>query len=232
MKGLGVEQFLQKTYKTIEISKEFEPILGDMEKVFVGAVYGESGHGKTEFCVKLAKEFTRFGRVAWLSYEQGHSKSLQSAIIRNNMKEVSSKIVFLDPSKKRPEGVSIFEHLMQYLGKRSTPDFVFVDSGDYVRMTKDQYFALKERYGEKKGIIFICHANGRKFKTPVTEEIGYNGEFSIYVKNFIARPQKSRTGGTEAYIIYEKLARERDPLFFKKRELQQPTTKKSKPRKK
>lgn len=226
MKGLGVKQFLQMTFTRMPLSEEFAPIMGDLPYNFVGIVYGEPGHGKTEFCIRLAKELARHDKVAWLSYEQGHSASLQNSIIRNKIDEIAGSIVFQDPLKKMEVEGNIYESLVCYLKKRSTPRFIFIDSVDYTRMSVDDFYDLSKKFKEKKGIIFIAHAEGGKIKEKVGRKIEHDGEFGIFVKNYIARPKKSRYSAVDAYIVWEEQARKREPLFFRKQlEKEQPTKK-------
>jgi hypothetical protein len=219
MKVLGVVQFHQKTFKTNSLKHtKFKDILAEIPRGFVGAFYGYSGNGKTETCIQFAKVLTEFGKVAWLSYEQGHSKSLQRATTRNRMDEVSGKFLIIDPTKNRKEGVSFLEDLDAFLSKRNSPDYVFIDSFDYTRFSWLDYVFLKEKYGEKKGIVFIMHSTKTgKLKKNVAEEIVFDGEFGFFVKDYICYPDKNRLEGVAPYVVWEEEARKRNPAFFAKR---------------
>lgn len=214
MKSLGVFQFQQKTFKMLPISAKFKAILGNIPKFFIAIIYGESGNGKTEFCIQLAKHLTEFGVVAWLSYEQGHGYDLQRAINRNDIQDCpKGSFIIIDPVANVPKGVSLFDDLVNYLSKRGSPDFIFFDSWDYTNFTFEQYKELKTRF-PNKSLIFISHANGKKPRKTTGEQIEYDGGIGILVKKFIAYPMKSRFGGEGDYIIYEDRARVLNPKYF------------------
>lgn len=221
MKPLGVTQFKKKKFKFHNISEEWQGLMGKLPEAFIGVIYGDSGQGKTELCIRLAKELSTIDRVAWLDYEQGHGADLQMALNRNNMQEVNKKFIPIDPMEKLPAPATgetrtdvLFKDVMAYLGKRGSPRFVFFNSLDYTGFTTEHYYQLKETYGKRKGIIFISHAKGNKPKLQVAKDIMYDGQFGIRVKTFIARPEKSRLGGTEDYIIWQEMAEARNPKYF------------------
>lgn len=218
MKTLGVTQFLSKKFRLLGISGKWQQTLGHLPHGFVGIVYGESGNGKTEFLIQLAKYLTKFGKVAWLSYEQRHGYDLQRAVERNKLQDVSGDFVIVDPLAKVTDSSKLFEALLKEMGKRNSPQFFVIDSYDYVNFTKEQYQELRNKYADRKGIIFVSHCKGKKPRKAVAEYIEYDGGFSIYVKHFIAHVVKSRFSGFEPYIIWEEKARERNPLFFKQPE--------------
>ena len=185
----------------------------------VGIVYGDRGNGKTEYCMRMAKYLTRFANVNWLSYEQQHDSDLQDALNRNKMEEVAGKFFGINPLKNRDKSKSKFEEFRDYLRRKSCSKIVFVDSVDYIRMTTEEYFEVKEEFGNKKLLIFLSHANGNEPKSRTGRDIDYDGKFGIYVKRFIAFPKKNRMGGIADMIIWDERARVLNPLYFKKLEL-------------
>ena len=214
MKVLGIDQFQKKKFNLLDYEGKFKPTLGNIPAAFMMVIYGESGNGKTEACLQLAKELTRHGKVAWLSYEQGQGFDLQTAINRNKMEEVSGKFLVIDPSENRVKGKSFFQELVDFLSKRGSPHFVFIDSLDYLRLTWEEYVYLKDKFGKKKAIIFIAHATGSKPKLRITEQIYYDGGFAFIVKKYIMHVMKNRFGGFEPYIIWDEKARQLNPKFF------------------
>ncbi|MRG45514.1 hypothetical protein GFS24_10335 [Chitinophaga sp. SYP-B3965] len=217
MKVLGVVQFKQKRFKLLGIAAPWLKALGNLPAAFMGIIYGKPGNGKTEYCMQLAAYLTNFGKVAWLSYEQGHGFDLQLAVNRNIDERHTGKFLVIDPEEDIPPGVSLFEDLDNFLSKRNSPDFVFIDSLDYTRFTWAEYLALKKKHGKKKGIIFISHAKGKGPKTNIGEQIEHDGAFGIFVSKFIAYIHKNRYGGTDDYIIYEERARQLNPLYFEQK---------------
>lgn len=216
MKAIGIKQFHQKTFRLMDLEgSPFQATLGNVPKHFTCVIGGFSGNGKTEFCIRLAKELCRHGRVAWLSYEQRHGFDLQTATKRNNMDEQSGSFVPIDPIANLPDGVSFLQDLDNYIGKRNSPDYIFVDSVDYTGWKKEDYLFLKEKYEGRKSFIFICHTDkaGNPRKS-VAADIIFDGGMFILVQKYIATPQKNRFGGFEPFVIWEAKAREMNPLFF------------------
>ena len=218
MKVLGVKQFHQKTFKLLKLkNSKFKGVLGSVPRFFTAVVYGYSGNGKTEFNIMLAKELSNYGKVLWLSYEQRHGYDLQTATKRNNMAAESGRFLVADPIENLDEGHTLLEDLDIYLSKRNSPDYVFFDSIDYTGFTWDDYVYLKNKYFAKKGFIFISHSDkSGRLKRALSERIVFDGGMGIFVKDFIAFPEKNRFGGFEPYVVFEEKARERNPLFFAK----------------
>lgn len=216
MKALGIKQFQQKSFKLMDLKgSPFEAILAKVPMHFVCIIYGFSGNGKTEFCLQLAKELTKHGKVAWMSYEQRHGFDLQQATLRNGMQEVSGRFIPIDPIANLADNVSYLEDLDKYLSKRNSPDYIFFDSLDYTEWTLKDYVYLKEKYEGKKSFIFIAHTDeSGKLELSVSRKVRRDGGIGIYVKDYIAHPKKNRFGNGEPYVIWEKKAREINPLFF------------------
>jgi len=219
MKVLGIKQFHQKTFKFLNLSKsKFKGVLGKVPKYFICVVYGYSGNGKTEFVIMLVKELSKYGKVLWLSYEQRHGSDLQMATMRNGMEQETGKFLVSDPLADLPTNVSLLEDLDNYLERRGAADYVVIDSLDYTGFNWEDYEYLKNKYFDRKGIIFISHStkNGT-LKKRISERIIFDGGMGIFVKDFIAYPEKNRYGGFEPFVVFEAQARERNPLFFNKR---------------
>lgn len=220
MKVLGIKQFHQKKYKMLAIdNSKFAPTLGNVPHAFILVVYGYSGNGKTEFCMQLAKELTRHGKAAWLSYEQRHGYDLQLATMRNKMQEHVGDFLIIDPIANLPVGKSLIDDLDDFLKKRNSPDFIFLDSLDYMNLTEQGYKYFKEKYEGRKTLIFLAHSDerGKPIKS-ITRKIIFDGGMGFHIKDFICYPKKNRFGGQKPYVIYEELARERNPLYFAKLE--------------
>lgn len=217
MKVLGVKQFHQMRFKFLPLKEPYKSTLGSLPHNFIGVVYGFSGNGKTEFCIQLAKMLCKFGKVGWLSYEQRHGSDLQSATVRNRMDEVSGQFLTIDPIANLPEGVGLLEDLDRYLRKRNSPDYIFIDSLDYTGFKWEDYVYLKNRYGHKKGFIFISHSTkSGTLKKEVSNKIIFDGGMGIFVSRYIAHPEKNRYGGFDPFIVWEERARLLNPAFFAK----------------
>jgi hypothetical protein len=218
-------------FKFLPLPKEWTGTLGNLPHNFIAVIYGFSGNGKTEFCVQLAKMLTQFGKVGWLSYEQRHGSDLQAATKRNKMDEVSGNFYPIDPIANIPPGVSLLEDLDNYLKKRSSPEYIFIDSLDYTGFSWEDYVYLKNKYGSRKSLIFISHSTkSGGMKKAISERVVFDGGLGIFVSQYIAHPIKNRYGGFDPYVVWEDRARIVNPAFFAAR-LQQDSTPKPKGKK-
>lgn len=226
MKSIGVMQLLQKKFHFLPLDEEFKGLIGNLPESFNAVIFGNSGQGKTDLCIRLAKALSKIDKVGWWGYEQGHDADIQMAAVRNNLNEVAGQFIPIDPMEKlrTPTGREtmtdvLFEDLDRSLGKRNSPRFIFIDSIDYTGFTFDHYKYLKEKYKKKKGIIWISHAKGKEPKLQVAKSIAYDGQFTIYVKEFVAYVIKSRIGGRYPFIIWpDEVARrlENNPKNYSK----------------
>jgi len=221
MHGIGVDQLLKKKFKYLKLGAEFNGIMGDYPAGIQGLVYGESSQGKSSFCMQLAKSFCMNDyKVGWWSYEQGHSATMQRALSLNNMQEVSGLFIPINPFAKmseevpgEAEGDHYCRDLCTAIEKRNSPQIGFIDSGDYTEFTKANYKKAK-RVCERKNrnLIWIAHGEGKVIENTVMRKIGFDGEFTIFVKDYVAYPVKSRLGGSEPYIIYPEKVKEINEL--------------------
>ena len=211
---LGTFQILQKTYDLLAYDDEFKPLLGNIPDNIHILIFGDSGHGKTELGMRLVKSFCRGGTdVNWVSYEQGHGLDMQMALRRNGMLDVGSRFAVTDPHYAKKQNTTYLEDLRNKVEKRGSADLFVIDSIQYIDITVHEYFQLKNDF-PAKGFIFISHKNGKDPDGKTALKVGYDGGCRILVKNYIAHPEKNRFGGTEPYVIWDEMARRREPKFF------------------
>jgi len=194
MATIGIKEFLDKKFTELPFDGEWEASFGRPEKNFKCLIYGEPGNGKTEFAVKLTKYIAKFTKVYYNSYEQKHSKSLQDALKRNNMRDVTGRVIFAD-------GESL-EEMIERLGKRNSPGACIIDSRDYMGLTDKQLQLLIETFPHKIFII-ICWEQGQKPKGQHAKSMLFMVDIKIRVKDFRAQ-MRSRFGGNHDFIIWDK----------------------------
>lgn len=196
MKAIGITQFLEKSFDTYDIEGAWLDSFGLIEKNFKMSVTGDSGHGKTEFVVKFIKELClKFNTKAdYFSYEQGHSKSLQDAIQRNNMEEVKGKVMFITGGP--------FDDLLARLKRRASARIVVIDSQDYSELSTKQFKELVKTF-PRKSFIVVSWARKDKPKTGPAKDIENMSCIKILVKSFKAYP-RSRFGGNNPFVIWDK----------------------------
>lgn len=193
MRAVGVKEFLARKFVTFDFDGQWEASFGKPERNFSMLVYGASGNGKTDFCVKLAKYCAGFGRVYYNSFEEGVSKTLQNALKRNNMQEVAGKVVFGDRES--------YGDMMKRLGKRNSPHFIFIDSRDYMELTHGQYKKMRDQFPRKSFVVISWSKNGKPYGEHA-KKIQYMVDIKVNVRQFKAYP-RCRFGGNEPFVIWD-----------------------------
>jgi nucleoside-triphosphatase THEP1 len=196
MRAIGITQFLEKSYDVYDIQGEWLDSFGLIEKNFKMSVTGDSGHGKTELVVKFIKELCLKNsvKVDYFSFEQGHSKSLQDAIQRNNMEEVKGKVMFITGGT--------FDEVLARLKRKASARIVVIDSQDYSELSTKQYKELVKTF-PRKSFIITSWAKNEKPKNQAARDIEFMSCIKVYVKNFKAHP-RSRFGGNNPFVIWDK----------------------------
>lgn len=186
-RALSVDNLLKSTFRDIKFTGEWATLLGEPELAGSWIIWGGSGCGKTAFALQLAKQLCEFGKVVYNSLEEGKSKSFKMAVIREGMKEVATRIVFLN---KEP-----IPELKNRLRQHKSPSIVIIDSVQYSQMKLADYIALKNEF-PKKLFVWISHEKGREPDGRLAEKIRYDADVKIRVEGYRAFPM-SRVGGSD-----------------------------------
>jgi hypothetical protein len=198
-RAYSVSNVLSKKFNPLAFSGEWEETLGKPDKAFSAIIYGNTTNGKTEAAIKFAKYLTNFGKVAYDSLEQGLSATIQQALIRNHMDTLDNSFMLLD---REP-----FDELLIRMSKPKSPDFLFIDSVQYTRITKAQYYQLKELMLKKgKGIIWISQAKGKSPKGALADDIMFDVDLKLWVEGFKMFPDGRLNGGGEPFVIWAQRA--------------------------
>lgn len=194
MRAIGITDFLARNFDTYPFAGPWRDTLGEPEKNFRAIIYGRPGQGKTEFAIQLAKYLAQWTRVYYNSFEQGISKTLQDALIRNQMQEVAGRVVFGDKES--------VEEMHERLSIKGSPMIVIIDSRDYLNLTGQQYCDLVEAF-PRKTFIILCWESAGKPKGEHAKAIEFMVDIKIHVRDFIAYP-RSRFGGNNKFIIWDR----------------------------
>ena len=190
---LKTSSFLKKQYCELDFGGVWKDSFGSPERNSRWLIYGKSGEGKTEFSVQLAKYLSGFGKVLYVSREQGPSSSLQQCFARNAMKEVGNKVLL---------GVDMdFKTLLTVLKKRTKHAAIIIDSIDYMRLTAEEYKVL-DQLCKKTVLVFVSWSDNRRPKSSAGKDIEYMCDVKIYVDRYVVLP-RSRYGGNAPYVIWE-----------------------------
>jgi hypothetical protein len=198
-RAYSVSNVLSKKFNPLEFEGEFEATFGKPDKAFSAIIFGGSSDGKTEVAIKAAKYLTNFGKVAYDTLEQGISATIQQALIRNHLDTCENSFILLD---REP-----FDELIIRMSKPKSPDFLIIDSIQYLRITIKQYYQLKELMQKKgKGIIWISQANGKMPKGALADAIRFDVDIKCFVQGFKLFPDGRLNGGGEPFVIWAQKA--------------------------
>ena len=203
-KLMNVRQVAAQIFIEIKgLLEEWRECIGDVEDSFVAFIWGDSANGKTSFIAQLLKELSKVGgSILYLSYEEGHGKTVKKAIDKNGLLDLN--LQYLDHAT--------YEELLERLKKKKSAKIVVIDSWQYCRFTLAQYQELKRLFVMGKGnsrrkiFLIISHASGKEPLGRVAQSIRYDANIKIFVKGFIAFIE-SRYGSVKNFIIWEQRAK-------------------------
>jgi DNA repair protein RadB len=86
------------TYLPLECKPLDDLLGGGLESSTITEIHGESGSGKTNFCLQAARQFTlNRGKVAFIDSEGVSLERLKQICMTQNYKKILSKILFFTP---------------------------------------------------------------------------------------------------------------------------------------
>ena len=131
----------------LPLTGEWEAAFGRPSRFERWFVDGESTSGKSTFVMLLAKKLCEFGRVEYISLEEGTNLSFKRRTIRLQMCEVAGRFKVLT-------GVTM-EELAKRLAKPKSANFVVIDSVQYTGMTFAKIKTLLLDRFPRKSFIFV-----------------------------------------------------------------------------
>jgi KaiC/GvpD/RAD55 family RecA-like ATPase len=92
-RAVTIDEITKKKFIELDLPPAFKKLLGTPERSGVWIIWGESYNGKTGFSLQLAKALTQSGKVFYNTLEEGARKSMQKAIVQQNMQEVKNRFL-------------------------------------------------------------------------------------------------------------------------------------------
>lgn len=196
-KVLSYMQLMRKHYKILDNTPDsFRHSFGDIVGNFKMLVWGDSGNGKSNFIMQFIKVLLDYGKVLYLSLEEGHERTMQMKAMQYFTKEEGLNIRFADHAMS-------YSELVEYLNTKRSAKFIVIDSLQYWNINYDQYKELKRAF-PTRAFIFISHANGKAVDGQVASKIKYDAGLKVWVEGYVAFIKTSRYGGQKKpFIIWE-----------------------------
>ena len=148
---LSAAQVLSIRNETLQLTGGWNEAFGEIDRHGIVFVYGPSTCGKSSVALCFAKELTRFGRVLYVSNEEGFASSLQERLRRFSIADCGSRFQLVS---KEPMG-----ELVERLKKRKSADFVVIDSIQDSQISRAENRDLK-RLSASKMLMLVSRGEG------------------------------------------------------------------------
>lgn len=191
----SVQKVITKEFNVLPFDGIWRDAVGCPELTGSWFIYGDPKNGKTSFAMMLAKYLSTWCRVAYDSIEEGISLSIQEAMNRVSMMEVSRRVILLDK-----EDVT---DLVARLDRHKSPSVVIIDSIQFLELKFNEYKRLKESYPDKL-FIYISHVDGKQPDGQVAKRIWRDANIVFRIEGFKAFPVGRYGGGKPITISNEK----------------------------
>lgn len=204
MKGVSVARLKKMTFKKYEFEGKWRDSFGCPPIDAQWMIYGESGNGKTEFCVQLSEYYTNFGSVAYISLEQGVGGTIQEPFSRYDFSNKYPCKLYRRTNKKLSSYAEVKDFVL-----RTNYRIIVIDSLDYMKAKPADYIELSEiAKSRKRTIINVAWGKGDKPMTSSSEAIEFMVDEKLHVKKYAIPEPKSRCGGNMPFVIWEEKAKD------------------------
>lgn len=194
-KALSVRQVLRISHPTITMSGAWGQCVGTIDRHGSVFFWGNSGNGKSTAVLSFCKHLCCYGKVLYLPLEEGFSLSFQNSVRRIGLEDCGLGFQIL--------GKATLEELDRRLSKPKSPEFIAIDSLQYLGITYRQYQAFKAKHRNKL-LIFISHADGKQPAGRVARSVMYDADLKIWVEGYKAFSKGRFIGETGEAVIWQK----------------------------
>lgn len=183
-------EVLSIKYEPLPWGGEWESAFGRPSLNEKWFITGASASGKSSFVMQLAKELTKYGKVLYLSFEEGIGPSFQERLLRYDMEDVKHNF-FIVPDES-------YEELHERLGKQRAPKFIIIDSFQYAGWTYAQAMKLIERF-PSRSFIFISQEDKGQPLGKAAVRLRHAAGVKVRVSGYKAYCQGRYTGEAGTY---------------------------------
>ena len=166
-----------KAYKTLPWGGRWKEAFGQPEENSTWFISGASASGKSSFVMQLAYELTRYGRVLYMSYEEGTSMSFRDRLLRYELDKRQGRF--------RVVTSDTVEELAERLKRRNSAKFIIVDSFQDAGWGWLEAKTLLEAF-PKKCFIFISQELRGQPLGKAAARLRYKADVKVRVAGFKA----------------------------------------------
>ena len=194
-RSLNALQVLGVRNRTLTVTGEWAGCLGEeISRCGMVFFWGNSGNGKSSAVMSFAKMLSAYGKVLYVSREEGFSLSFQHTVARNAMTECGARFQVSDDSS--------IEQLKERLVRPKSPEFVIIDSVQMMGMNFKDYRELKDGF-PRKMFILVSQASGRQPDGRPATRMMYDSDLKIWVEGHVAYSKGRFIGPTGSCEIWK-----------------------------
>lgn len=151
---------------------------GEPEERETWFISGKSASGKSSFVMQLAKMLCGYGRVLYVSLEEGMNLSFQRRLQLFKMNEVQGKFRVIEDND--------MDSLRQRLKRNKSAKFIIIDSVQYTSWTYPQIKEFIKEEFPRKCFIFISQENKGRPTGNTAMRLKYDAGVKIRTDKFRA----------------------------------------------
>lgn len=150
MRILSVKQAYAKKFKTFEFDGIWREVMDKPETTGGWIIYGDEKQGKSTFALMLGDYLSKFGKVLYISAEEGVSQHFIGTMQRMGIKDTNKRFKLVEYQE--------WEELEERLKKRQCQKIIIIDNITVYRdeITKATLKNLLKEHTDKL-IIFVSH---------------------------------------------------------------------------
>ena len=181
--------------RTLQVPPEWVPCLGEeIGRHGMTFFWGNSGNGKSSAVMAFARMLAGFGKVLYVSMEEGYRLSFQNTIRRYRMDELGASFQAVDRED--------LETLVERLSTPKSPEFVVIDSVQVMGLSWKDYQELRKRF-PKKMFVLVSQTDGKQPDGRPARRMMFDADLKIWVEGHIAFSKGRYMGGTKEYVVWE-----------------------------
>lgn len=186
----------QKKYEVIKWNGQWRESFGRPAMNETWFISGASAQGKSSFVMQLAKKLCEYGKVLYVSAEEGIRQSFQRRLKMFEMNSVGRKLSIIeDPD---------INLLKERLSKPKSPRFIIIDSFQMANWTYQDAMELIETFN-KKSFIFISQEYKSRPMGADAVRLRYAAGVKIRVSGFMAlcSGREKETAGGGGFVVWD-----------------------------
>ena len=186
----------QKKYEVIKWDGQWRESFGRPAMNETWFISGASAQGKSSFVMQLAKKLCEYGKVLYVSAEEGIRQSFQRRLKMFEMNSVGRKLSIIeDPD---------INLLKERLSKPKSPRFIIIDSFQMANWTYQDAMELIETFN-KKSFIFISQEYKSRPMGADAVRLRYAAGVKIRVSGFMAlcSGREKETAGGGGFVVWD-----------------------------